>query len=189
MSLAAALVALALVPPHWDTHVPGGAARQARVLVVADTTGDARVQAALRDFRTRWNLMIAGPELRGAHLPRVRVIRAAAAPPSADVIVVRDDSLATAGVGGPYRVDGDGHTRLGIVKLRRATFTWSRCNLRTAVAHEMGHVMGLAHNEAEDPGGAPSVMRPGNGPYHLGCPTWFNAGDRQALQALYDRAD
>jgi hypothetical protein len=196
---AAAVAATLNVGPHWDSHPAPRGASAPRVLVVADTTGDARVRAALREFTRRWNGMVTHGELRAAGLPRVRVAavprsrgcrpaKAARGRRASDVVVCRDDSLATAGVGGPYAVDESGHTRFGIVKLRRATLAWSPCNLRTAITHEMGHVMGLPHNDTEAPA-RPSVMMSGNGPYHHGCPTWFSAGDLRALQTLYDRAD
>jgi hypothetical protein len=197
---AAALVAAASAsPPHWDSHPSTGADRSGRTLRIADTTGDAGVRRALRDFKKRWNAMVARRQLRLGGLPRVEVVALDPSPgcpgqdgaraPGGDVVVCRDDSLATAGVGGPYWVDESGHTRFGIVKLRRATLEWSACNLRTAVAHEMGHVMGLPHNDEPGAADQPSVMMSGNGPYHRGCPTWFNAGDLQSLQSLYQHAD
>ena len=176
---------------HWDAHPEAGAGRTLRVL---DATGDPRAESALRDFASRWNAMRAEPAFRATRMPAVEV-RSGAAPegcttePDApvDVVVCREDGLSTSGIGGPYLVDAEGHTQLGMVKLRGGTLAWATCNLRTAIAHEMGHVMGLGHNEGEPFAGGPSVMMAGQGPYRRGCPTWFNAHDQDALRALYGR--
>jgi hypothetical protein len=170
---------------HWNSH-----AHRARRISVVDATGNARVAKALRTFQHRWNAMRSHPSFRTTGLPSVEVRTSAGvgcAPAKggglADVIVCRDDQLPNAAIGGPYLVDEAGHTRLGLVKLRGRTLKWSTCNLHTAVVHEMGHVMGLGHNDASS-GGA-SVMRSGQGPYGRGCDTWFNARDRNALRLLY----
>lgn len=174
-----------LLDAHWNSH-----AQRARRISVVDATGNARVAKALRDFQRRWNAMRSHRSFRATGLPTVEVRTSARMECSpakdggrADVIVCRDDQLASAAIGGPYIVDETGHTRLGLVKLRGRTLKWSTCNLRTAVAHEMGHVMGLGHNDASS-GGA-SVMRSGQGPYGHGCDTWFDARDRDALRLLY----
>jgi hypothetical protein len=170
---------------HWNSHT-----QRARRISVVDATGNARVAKALRDFERRWNALRSHRSFRATGLPSVEVRTSAGvgcAPAKqggrADVIVCRDDQLTNAAIGGPYLVDEGGHTRLGLVKLRGRTLKWSTCNLRTAVAHEMGHVMGLGHNDASS-GGA-SVMMSGQGPYGRGCQTWFNARDRDALRQLY----
>jgi hypothetical protein len=179
---------------HWDAHASGAADGRPRTLLVLDATGDARAHQALRDFASRWNAMRAEPRFRSARLPAVAVRRGSASDgcavegrPGVDVLVCREDGLATSGIGGPYRVDAEGHTRLGMVKLRGTTLAWASCNLRTAVAHEMGHVMGLGHNDLDPFAAGPSVMMPGQGPYRRGCPTWFNADDQDALRSLYGR--
>jgi hypothetical protein len=170
---------------HWNSH-----AQRARKISVIDATGNTRVAAGLRAFQRRWNAMRSHPSFRATGLPSVEVRTSAGvgcAPAKdrghADVIVCRDDQLANAAIGGPYLVDEAGHTRLGLVKLRGRTLNWSTCNLRTAVAHEMGHVMGLGHNDA--PSGGASVMMSGQAPYGRGCDTWFNARDQNALRLLY----
>lgn len=174
---------------HWDVT-----AGRAGVLVIVDATDDPRAQEALRAFKAVWNAMRTDSSLAvlppvdlstarpwqacsGARLRRSRL--------PGHVVVCLDDALATAAVGGPYRVDAHGHTTVGLVKLRSGTLSWSECNLRTAVAHELGHVMGLAHNDAAGFTGGASVMMSGKGPYGHGCPAWFNAHDRAALRALY----
>jgi hypothetical protein len=170
---------------HWD----------ARTVVVTDRTGDARVQAALEAFASAWNAMRAEPEFPPDTLPRLLVaaqdpargcalptLEEAAAAAGGSVLVCRDDRLASAGVGGPFWVGRDAHTLFALVKLRGSTFAWTPCNLRTAVAHEMGHVMGLGHNDAEP---ALSLMAPGAAPYNHGCPTWFSERDKQVLRGLY----
>jgi hypothetical protein len=130
----------------------------------------------------------------GSVLPPVDVVTAPAdrcrpglqeaAGAGGQVLVCLDATLGSAGVGGPWRVDGDGHTRLGLIKLRPATLSWVSCRLHTAVAHEMGHVMGLGHT---DPGaGASSLMAAGPTPYRGACPAWFDARDQAALRALYE---
>jgi hypothetical protein len=178
---------------HWDVSA-GPRPDVPAAVVVVDATGDPRVQEALRGFRAEWNAMRADATL--AVLPAVELSFAGpeacsgprqAALAGPHVLVCVDDTLANAAVGGPYRVDDLGHTVLALVKLRTATLAWSDCNLRTAMAHELGHVMGLAHNdEAAFEGGA-SVMMSGKGPYGHGCPAWFNAQDRAALRALYEQ--
>jgi hypothetical protein len=167
------------------------------VVRMVDATGDPRVLEALRAFAAEWNAMRAQPSL--AALPSVELTtgrpadscsggrRAGLDGAPAHVVVCIDDSLATAAVGGPYRVDRQGHTLMGLVKLRTSTLSWTECNLRTAVAHELGHVMGLAHNDSRPFTGGASVMMPGRGPYGRGCPAWFNAYDRDALRALYEQ--
>jgi hypothetical protein len=178
---------------HWDVSAGAGGGAAAAVIVV-DATGDPRVQEALRGFRTEWNAMRAGPVL--AAVPAVELLftgsQSCSGPrPAAlsgpHVLVCVDDTLATAAVGGPYRVDALGHTLLALVKLRPATLAWTDCNLRTAVAHELGHVMGLAHNDDAASAGGASLMMSGKGPYGHGCPAWFNAHDRAALRALYEQ--
>jgi hypothetical protein len=164
-------------------------------LLIVDATGDPRAQEALRAFTADWNAMRMQPSM--AVLPRVELkvagasgscagqgLRAASAA-AAHAVVCLDDGLENAAVGGPYLVDRKGHTTLGVVKLRTSTLAWAPCHLRTAVAHELGHVMGLAHNDAEAFTGGPSVMMSGKGPYRHGCPVWFNGHDREALAALY----
>jgi hypothetical protein len=174
-----------LLDAHWNSH-----AQHARRIPVVDATGNARVAKALQDFQRRWNAMRHHRSFRATGLPSVDVRTSAGAgcPPAkeggpADVIVCRDDQLANAAIGGPYLVDEAGHTRLGLVKLRGRTLKWSTCNLGTAVAHEMGHVMGLGHNDVASDG--TSVMMSGQGPYGHGCFTWFNIRDRDALRLLY----
>jgi hypothetical protein len=179
---------------HWDVP-PGGADAAPAAVLIVDSTGDARVQEALLSFRAEWNAMRADPALAalppvdlsfaGASeaCPRPGLQQASGAP--ARVLVCVDDSLESAAVGGPYLVDRRGHTTLGVVKMRTATLSWTACRLHTAVAHELGHVMGLAHNDAEAFTGGPSLMMSGKGPYRYGCPVWFNAHDRDALAALY----
>jgi hypothetical protein len=171
---------------HWD--VPSA-------VVVVDATGDPRVQEALRAFKADWNAMRTEAGLavlppvdlsfeRGAAACGAAGLQGASAA-SAHVVVCVDDALETAAVGGPYLVDRHGHTTLGVVKVRTPTLSWTACHLRTAVAHELGHVMGLAHNDAEAFTGGPSLMMSGKGPYRYACPLWFNAHDREALAALY----
>jgi hypothetical protein len=179
---------------HWDVP-PGGAEDAPSAVLIQDATGDPRVQEALRAFKAEWNAMRRERSL--AVLPPVEVSFAggsaacraagvlAAAGATARVVVCLDDALETAAVGGPYLVDRHGHTTLGIVKMRASTLSWTPCHLRTAVAHELGHVMGLAHNDAEAFTGGPSLMMSGKGPYRYSCPVWFNAHDRDALAALY----
>jgi hypothetical protein len=157
---------------HWNVPL---------TLLIVDATGDPRAQEALRAFKADWNAMRTDPSM-GA-LPRVELkvggasaacagpgLRAASAA-AAHVVVCLDDGLENAAV--------------GVVKLRTSTLAWTPCHLRTAVAHELGHVMGLAHNDAEPFTGGPSVMMSGKGPYRHGCPLWFNGHDRDALAALY----
>lgn len=169
---------------HWNGTV-----------LIVDATASPRVLEALRTFKAEWNVMRGAPSLSA--LPAVEVTTAKSeACTSARlredrdragrVYVCVDDELAHAAVGGPYLVDAESHTTVGLVKLRPRTLSWAGCNLRTAVAHELGHVMGLAHNDAEASRGGASVMMSGQGPYGRGCPAWFNAHDRQALRILYD---
>lgn len=178
---------------HWDVAPSGRDGRRAAVLIL-DATGAPRVLEALRVFKARWNAMRETPPL--AVLPAVDVGVGAPAACTAEglravpgaaahVVVCLQDQLGNAAVGGPYLVDARRHTRLGLVKMRRSTLSWTPCNLQTAVAHEIGHVMGLAHNDVEAFAGGPSLMMSGNGPYRHGCPVWFNAHDRAALAALY----
>lgn len=179
---------------HWD--VPASVTDGPRpAVLILDATGDPRVLGALRAFKAHWNAMRAEPSM--AVLPAVELKTAVAAAACADrglraasgatahVVVCLRDELANAAVGGPYIVDAQGHTTLGLVKMRTSTLSWTPCHLRTAVAHELGHVMGLAHNDAEAFAGGPSLMMSGNGPYRYGCPVWFNAHDRDALAGLY----
>jgi hypothetical protein len=179
---------------HWNVAHGLAAGRTGAVLIV-DATGDPRALEALRAFKAEWNAMRAMPALRA--LPAVDLATAPSSAcsstrlrhPSAGagrVYVCLDDALATAAVGGPFLVDSQGHTAVGLVKLRTRTLSWTACNLRTAVAHELGHVMGLAHNDAGGFVGGPSVMMSGKAPYGRGCPAWFNAHDRDALRTLYD---
>jgi hypothetical protein len=180
---------------HWDCHAVSAAeAGPARTIRIADATGDPRAARALREFESRWNEMRRDPGFRSSPLPAAEVRIAATTGCSgdsarrgrtADVIVCRDDRIPNSAIGGPYLVDGERHTQLALVKLRGKTLAWSACNLQTAIAHEMGHVMGLGHNDTEPFTGGPSVMMSGQGPYWRGCPTWFNAHDRDALRALY----
>ena len=177
---------------HWGV-APGAAG----IVRIVDGTGDHRVLEALRTFTAEWNGMRTRPDL--AALPPVELktgraedVCAGVRPVGIDgtrahVAACIDDALATAAVGGPYRVDRHGHTVFGLVKLRTATLSWTECNLRTAVAHELGHVMGLAHNDGAPFSGGASVMMPGKEPYGRGCPAWFNAHDRDALRALYEQ--
>jgi hypothetical protein len=178
---------------HWDCHAvsaaPAGAARTIRIV---DATGDPRALRALREFEARWNAMRG--DFGSSPLPAAQVSLGATTGcaddsglrgATADVIVCRDDRLPHSAIGGPYLVDDERHTQLALVKLRGKTLAWSACNLQTAIAHEMGHVMGLGHNDAEPFTGGASVMMSGQGPYWRGCPTWFNAHDREALRALY----
>jgi hypothetical protein len=178
---------------HWDVAPGAKDGRRAAVLIL-DATGEPRVLEALRVFKARWNSMRDTPSL--AVLPPVEVsvgapaactalgLRAASGA-AAHGVVCLQDQLGNAAVGGPYLVDGKRHTTLGLVKMRTSTLSWTPCHLQTAVAHELGHVMGLAHNDEAAFAGGPSLMMSGNGPYRHGCPVWFNAHDREALAALY----
>jgi hypothetical protein len=178
---------------HWNLP-PSPSGPPAPVLIV-DTTGDPRAQEALRAFQATWNGMREDPAMAALPLVQLRVVAATggcgrpaprdASGATARVVVCLDDALHSAAVGGPYLVDDVHHTALGVVKLRRSTLSWTPCHLRTAVAHELGHVMGLDHNDADAFQGGPSLMMSGRGPYRHGCPVWFNAHDRDALAALY----
>ena len=194
VTVVAAVVMLSAAAEAADDGFLDGAHWNGTVRIV-DATANPRVLEALRTFKAEWNAMRSTASL-GA-LPAVEVTTAR--PEACTTARLREDlvragrvygcgdnALANAAVRGPYLFDAEIHTTVGLVKLRPRTLSWAECNLRTAVAHELGHVMGLAHNDAGALRGGPSVMMSGKGPYGRGCPAWFNAHDRQALRILYD---
>lgn len=200
---------------HVGHYYWGGAiASDSRGLWIMDRTGDPGVQEAIATFVAGWNHLAAydaydngGATSSGTWLPVVNWFASADRDCSPYANQGTDWSVVTVCTAQPGTGEADtfrtgfrdSHGSLHTVSARiRIAPAWvesvAGCDMRSTIAHEMGHVMGLDHiapSQTSSLWWLKSMMAStqNGGPSNLGgCPTWVNTHDIDQLAAIYTHA-